>query len=208
MVVLMAPFDYSLLYFIKKELSYGNITRIEIVAYDYVDLSVLESSLGREVRRVTVSEGFEEVLMNIVEHVGKSKSSYHVLFTEYSPIELVLALISSFALVKKNASFVIYIGERRTVVDANLFAFSKLDNKDLLILKAISEGRMKVKDIAQFSETSNSTVSRVKNRLKEEGYIRDSNGKYELTLKGRVALRLLELFNHKFQKVEKVKVVS
>jgi len=120
--------------------------------------------------------------VRIAEHISNSKNSFQVLLTQYLPNELIVALIVSFAVVKKEVIFVMCIKNDRLLVGGNLFKSSTLEDKDLLILKAIDKGMYKVKDIAQFSKTSIATVSRKRRKLEEEGYITEVEDKYEVFL--------------------------
>ena len=210
MVVLIAPFDLSLPYIIKKELACRNVPRIDIVTHPDEDLTALKDSFNGKLKQITVEGSFKDVVMKIVEHISKSKNSYQVLLTQYSPKDLEMALIVSFALVDKEVDFVVYAENERFVISGSLFKPSTLEDKELLILKAIDKGIYKVEDIAQFSETSNATVSRKRRKLEEEGYIRKSGGKYEVTLKGRIALMSSSFTSQSqshqsFQKVEKLR---
>lgn len=191
MVVLIAPFDPSVLYFIRKELTLVNISRIEILAYPNDDLSDLQGYFGEKLSQIVVN-GFEDALMKVTQHISSSKSSYLVLLTQTSTIELTVALISSFTLIrKKDVTFVLYTRNERRIIDSRLLAPLQLNEKELAILKAMSEGKYKVKDLAESSQTSISTASRVKKKLEDEGYIQPNGDSHKITLKGRVALSTL-----------------
>lgn len=191
MAVLIAPFDPSILYYIQKELTVSKVSRIEIVAYPSDDLKELRNYFGEKLLTISVAD-FTDALIKIAQHVSESKNSYIILLTQTSPIELTTALLLSFSLLKKDATLVIYTGGKRILIDGKLFSPIELNEKELSMLKAISEGKYKVEELAKLSKTSNATASRVRNKLEREGYISRSGGKYELTLKGRVALEITD----------------
>ena len=210
MVVLIAPFDLSLPHVIKRELKSNNVPRIDVITYPDDDLTAFQDSFNGKLRQIIVEGSFEDIVIRIVEHISNSKNSYQVLLTQYSPNELIMALVVSFAIVKKEVNFVVYVKNDRLLIDGNLFKPSTLEDKDLLILKAIDRGMYKVEDIAQFSKTSIATVSRKRKKLEEEGYIKKADGKYQVTLKGEIALTTSRFANRSFskqsfQKVEKLR---
>jgi len=210
MVILIAPFDLSLPHVIKKELKSNNVSRIDVITYPDDDLTAFQDSFNGKLRQVIVEGSFEDIVVRIAEHISNSKNSYQVLLTQYSPNELIMALMASFAVVKNEVNFVMYIKNDRLLIDGNLFKPSTLEDKELLILKAIDKGMYKVEDIAEFSETSIATVSRKRRKFEEEGYITEVEDKYEVTLKGKIALTTSRFASRSFskqsfQKVEKLR---
>ncbi|WP_238699215.1 Trp family transcriptional regulator [Saccharolobus sp. E5-1-F] len=106
------------------------------------------------------------------------------------------AMFYLFSTIQKRVRFVIYDKER-IELDGDVFRKVEIDNKMVVVLREIMNGRYKIEEIEKVTGISKATISRIRRKLERMELVKKVNGgKYCITERGKIVVYDGEFFRN------------